>query len=110
HGKIFYRDFWYDKPPLSALTYAILGAPTGWPLRFFDAAYILAICAIAFRLTRDLFGERQALAATALTAFFLSFDLPDGVIPIAPDFFLILPHLLASGAPGERSLWPPEAG
>jgi len=95
HGKIFYRDFWYDKPPLSALTYAILGAPTGWQLRFFDATWILGICAIAFRLTRELFSEREAVAATALTAFFLSFDLPDGIIPIAPDFFLILPHLLA---------------
>ncbi len=36
-GKMLYRDLWYDKPPLAALTYAIIGAPTGWPLRLFDS-------------------------------------------------------------------------
>ena len=95
HGKIFYRDFWYDKPPLSALTYAIVGAPTGWPLRLFDSFWILAICAVAFRFAREMFAEAEALIAAGLIAFFLNFDLPAGIIPIAPDFFMILPHLLS---------------
>ncbi len=94
-GKMLYRDFWYDKPPLSALIYALIGAPTGWALRLFDSVWILGICVVAFRLTRDLFAEREALFAAGLTAFFLNFDLPGGVIPIAPDFFMVLPHLLA---------------
>jgi hypothetical protein len=95
HGKMLYRDFWYDKPPLSALLYAILGAPTGWALRLFDAFYIFAIAAVVFRLARDIFSETEALIAATLTAIFLNFDLPGGIIPIAPDFFMILPHLLA---------------
>jgi hypothetical protein len=94
-GKMLYRDLWYDKPPLSALTYAIIGAPTGWPLRLFDALWILAICAVAFRFVREMLGETQGLVAAGLIAFFLNFDLPGGIVPIAPDFFMILPHLLA---------------
>jgi hypothetical protein len=94
-GKTLYRDFWYDKPPLSALTYALAGAPTGWALRVFDSVWILAICAVAFRFVREMFGDIEALAAAGLIAFFLNFDLPGGIIPIAPDFFMVLPHLLA---------------
>lgn len=95
HGKMLYRDFWYDKPPLSALAYALIGAPTGWPLRLFDALWILAICAVTFRFVREMLGETEALASAAAIAFFLNFDLPGGVIPIAPDFFMVIPHLLA---------------
>ncbi len=95
HGKILYRDLWYDKPPLSALLYALIGAPTGWPLRLFDSLWILGICAVVFRFVREMADEVRALIAAGLIAFFLSFDLPGGVIPIAPDFFMILPHLLA---------------
>jgi hypothetical protein len=94
-GKMLYRDLWYDKPPLSALAYAIVGAPTGWLLRLFDSLWILAICAVTFRFVREMSGEIQGLIAAGLIAFFLNFDLPGGVIPIAPDFFMILPHLLA---------------
>ena len=95
HGKMLYRDLWYDKPPLSALTYALIGAPTGWALRLFDTCWILAICIAAFRFTREMWSEREALIASALIAFFLNFDLPGGIIPIAPDFFMVLPHILA---------------
>jgi hypothetical protein len=94
-GKMLYRDFWYDKPPLAALTYALIGAPTGAALRFFDALWILTICVIAFRFTREVFGDMEALITAGLIAFFLNFDLPGGIIPIAPDFFMVLPHLLA---------------
>ena len=33
HGKMLYRDFWYDKPPLSAMAALLFGAWPGWPLR-----------------------------------------------------------------------------
>ena len=95
HGKMLYRDLWYDKPPLSALTYAVIGAPTGWVLRLFDTFWILAICAVAFRFVREVFDDSQAMIASGLIEFFLNFDLPGGVIPIAPDFFMVLPHILA---------------
>src|SRR6185437_726654 len=70
HGKMLYRDLWYDKPPLNALTYALIGAPTGWPLRLFDACWIFAICYVAFRFVRDMLGEKEAMVAAGLIAFF----------------------------------------
>jgi len=95
HGKFLYRDLWYDKPPLAALVYAAMGAFPGWPLRLFDAVYVLAICASMFRFARDVWGEREGLWAAALLGFFLNFDHATAIIPIAPDFFMVLPHIAA---------------
>ena len=95
HGKLLYRDLWYDKPPLSAWLYAAMGGYAGWPLRLFDALYVTAICAAVWRFARDLWGGREAVLAAGLMAFFLSFDLPAAVLPIAPDFFLLLPTIVA---------------
>jgi 4-amino-4-deoxy-L-arabinose transferase-like glycosyltransferase len=110
HGKLLYRDLWYDKPPLAAWVYAAMGGLAGWPLRLFDALYVLAVCAAAWRFARDLWGRREAMLAAVLMAFFLNFDLPAAVIPIAPDFFLLLPHILAvhcawKGKPLAAGLW-----
>ena len=95
HGKLLYHDLWYDKPPLAALMYAAIGGLAGWPLRLFDALYVLAICAALWRFARDLWGEPEASWSAALMAFFLNFDLPSSIIPIAPDYFLLLPAILA---------------
>jgi len=96
-GKMLYRDLWYDKPPLAAWVYSCLGGLAGWPLRLFDALYVLAVCAATWRFARDLWGRREAMLAAGLMAFFLNFDLPSAVIPIAPDLFLLLPHIAAVG-------------
>ena len=95
HGKMLYRDLWYDKPPLAAWLYASLGALPGWPLRLFDAVWLLAICAATWRFARDLWGQSEAFLAAALMAFFLNFDFPSAVIPAAPDLLLLLPHIAA---------------
>lgn len=95
HGKLLYRDLWYDKPPLSAWLYAAMGALPGWPLRLFDSLYVLAVCAAGWRFARDLWGDREATVAAALLAFYLNFDLASAVVPIAPDFFMLLPHIVA---------------
>ena len=95
HGKVLYRDLWYDKPPLAAWLYASLGALPGWPLRLFDAVWLLAICAATWRFARDLWGQYEAFLAAALMAFFLNFDFPSAVIPAAPDLLLLLPHIAA---------------
>ncbi|MGD0868575.1 MAG: glycosyltransferase family 39 protein [Bryobacteraceae bacterium] len=95
HGKMLYRDLWYDKPPLAAWLYAALGALPGWPLRLFDAVWLLAICAATWRFAGDLWGRREAFLAAALVAFFLNFDFPSAVIPAAPDLLLLLPHIAA---------------
>src|ERR1022692_4682419 len=109
-GKLLYRDLWYDKPPLAAMVYAAMGALPGWPLRLFDALFVLAASIVTWRFARDLWGRREAFIAAGLTAFFLNFDLPAAVIPIAPDMFLLLPHIVAvhcawKGKPLQAGLW-----
>ena len=95
HGKLLYRDLWYDKPPLAAWAYAAMGGLSGWPLRLFDALYVLAVCVATWHFGNSLWSRREALIATGLMAFFLNFDLASAVIPIVPDVFLLLPHLVA---------------
>ncbi len=118
HRKLPYRDFWYDKPPLAAWVYAALGGWWGWPLRLFDAAYLVAACAALSRLwgQTERFrvsaagGQTERFLSAGLLAFFLSFDHAAAVIPIAPDLFMLLPHILAvdaawRGRPFQAGLW-----
>jgi len=95
HGKLLYRDLWYDKPPLAAWVYAAMGGIWGWPLRLFGAVYVVALCAAIYHFARDIWGEHEALLAAAFLAFFLNFDFASAIIPIAPDFFMMLPHIVA---------------
>jgi hypothetical protein len=94
-GQVPYRDFWYDKPPLSALYYLPIGAVPGIVLRLWDAAYILLCCFLAFRLARTWWSEAEGRVAALLVAFFTTFYLPSAVIPFAPDALLLAPHLAA---------------
>jgi 4-amino-4-deoxy-L-arabinose transferase-like glycosyltransferase len=95
HGKALYRDVWYDKPPLSAAIYALLGAPTGWTLRFFDALFATASCWLAYRFAAQLWSRREGFIAAPLLACFLVFDAPSAVIPLEPDTLLLAPNLAA---------------
>src|SRR5579859_1064738 len=56
HGKVPYRDFWYDKPPLCAAFYLLVGGYPGWPLRILDSAYMLIACYVAYLLAREWWG------------------------------------------------------
>src|SRR5215470_4273842 len=49
HGKMLYRDLWYDKPALSALITVLCGAWPGWPLRIAGALLALVTSILAFR-------------------------------------------------------------
>jgi hypothetical protein len=95
HGKALYREIWFDKPPLLAVAYLLFGAAPGWPLRLFDAAYAFLACWIAWRFARDLWSEAEAMWAAGLLAFFLCFDIPSGIIPVASDLLMLAPHLAA---------------
>jgi len=95
HGKIPYRDFWYDKPPLSALYYLAIGGYSGWLLRLLDAAYVLAACWLCYKIARRWWSEAEAFAAALLFAFFMAFYLPTAVIPFAVDALMMVPHLAA---------------
>lgn len=95
HGKLPYRDFWYDKPPLNALNYLAIGGYSGWPLRLLDTLYVLLACFLMYRLARAWYGEREARLSALLLAFFLAFYLPSAVIAFAADALMLVPHLAA---------------
>ncbi|MGQ9916292.1 MAG: glycosyltransferase family 39 protein [Bryobacteraceae bacterium] len=88
-GAALYRDVWFDKPPLYAWIYLLWGAQTGWPLRLGGALFALLSCWLAFRAAAALFTPREGYAAAAALAFFLSFDHPFALIPLAPDLLLV---------------------
>src|ERR1700685_981396 len=95
HGKIPYRDFWYDKPPLSAAYYLLIDGFPGWPLRLLDAAYICIACWLIFRLAHAFWSAAEGWTAALLLAFFTTFYLPSAVIPFAADGLMLVPHLAA---------------
>ncbi len=87
-GLVLYRDIWFDKPPLTAAIYLLIGGKTGVVLRVFGAFYALAACWLAYRIT-------DRLLAAALLGFFLVFDIHSAVVPIGADLLLLVPHLAA---------------
>lgn len=94
-GKTLYRDIWFDKPPLMAAINLAWGVRTEWPLRLAGALYALLACWLAYALARDLWTRREGLWAAALLGFFLIFDFPSAVIPLAADLTMLAPHLAA---------------
>lgn len=94
-GKMLYRDIWFDKPPLVPAIYLAWGAKSGWILRFAGALYALLACSIAYAFARDLWTRREGLWAAALLAFFLTFDTPSAVLPLAADLLMLAPHIAA---------------
>lgn len=95
HGKMLYRDLWYDKPPLSAMVAVLFGAWPGWPLRIVTSLIAAGSCAVAFRFGSGLWGRREGYWAAGFLAFSLIFYLPPATIPLEPDTLMILPHLAA---------------
>ena len=95
HGKVLYRDLWFDKPPLLAWTYIAWGARDGFPLRLAGAIYALLACWLAWRFARDLWGRREGFWAAGLLAFYLIFDIPSAVTPLAADLLMLAPHIAA---------------
>jgi hypothetical protein len=95
HGHTLYRDFWFDKPPLSPLLYLLWGAHLGIPLRIAGALFVFACAIAAFRFASDLWSEREGLTAAWLVGFFLTFGIPAAVMALAPDLIMVLPHMIA---------------
>jgi hypothetical protein len=94
-GKVPYRDFWYDKPPLNLLFYLAFGARTGLPLRLAGALFVCLCCALAYRFAAALWSRREGYLAAAALAFFSIFYLAPGIIPEEPDTLMLAPHLAA---------------
>jgi hypothetical protein len=105
-GEVLYRDIWFDKPPVAPVLYRALGGEAGWVLRAAGALYALLCCWIAFGFARDLWGEREGRWAAGLLGFFLIFDFPSSVIPLAADLLMLAPHMAAVWmAWKRRPLW-----
>ncbi len=85
-GKIPYRDFWFDKPPLFPYLYTLWLADPGLGLRFAGAAYIMLCAWLMARLA-------GTWVAGVLLAFFLIFDVPSATIVLGPDLLTIAPVL-----------------
>jgi hypothetical protein len=106
HGKVPYRDFWYDKPPLSAFYYLLIGGNWGLLLRALDASYVLVACAVTYRIAKLWWSKTEGLVAALLLSFYLAFYLPSAVIPFAADAVMLLPHLFAVYSCASRQyLW-----
>lgn len=95
HGKMLYRDLWYDKPPLTAMVAVLFGGGWGWPLRIAGTVVATASCALVFRFASEIWSRREGYWAAGLLAFSLIFYLPPATIPLEPDTLMILPHLAA---------------
>lgn len=92
HGQVIYRDFWFDKPPLTPLLYLLWGGYGGVVLRVAGAVFLTACCWMASQFGRD---RRERLTAASLLAFFVTFDVPSATLALAPDLVMVLPHLAA---------------
>jgi hypothetical protein len=95
HGRLPYRDFWFDKPPLAPLVYLAWGAYGGWPLRLAGALYVTAAAWLLYGFARRKWGEREGMLAAGLCVFFLTFGLPSAVMALAPDLLMLAPHVAA---------------
>ncbi|MCX6625668.1 MAG: hypothetical protein NTY38_32325 [Acidobacteria bacterium] len=95
HRQVIYRDFWYDKPPLTPLVYLLWGAWPGWPLRLAGTIFAVLVCRVAYQMASSVWSRREGIAAAWLMAFFLTFDIPSSVATVAPDLLMVLPHLAA---------------
>ena len=104
-GKILYRQIWFDKPPLLPLIYLLWGAKTGLILRIAGALYCTLVSALAYAVAKALWSDREGRWAAILMAFFLTFDTPSSVLPLAADSLLLAPHLAAILLAIERRPW-----
>ncbi len=95
HGKMLYRDLWYDKPPLNAIVALLFGGWPGWPLRVISSLSGAASCLIAFRFAAAVWTRREGYWAAGALAFSSIFYLPSATIPLEPDTLMILPHMAA---------------
>ncbi len=95
HGKMLYRDLWYDKPPLNALLLVLFGAWPGWPLRIASTVLALAGSIAMYQFAAAVWGRREGYFAAALLAFFQLFYFPKAILTLEPETLLVLPHILA---------------
>ncbi len=95
HGKVPYRDFWYDKPVLNIVSYLMFEARTDWVLRLAGSLNVCVACAFAYRFASRLWTRLEGYLAASLLAFFLIFYFHGANIPLQPDTLMLAPHVAA---------------
>ncbi|GIU75233.1 MAG: hypothetical protein KatS3mg004_2320 [Bryobacteraceae bacterium] len=104
HGRLLYRDLWFDKPPLFPALYLLAGAQPGWPLRLLGAAFVLAAAWSAARAARAFGGGRgEELWAAGLTAICFTFYVHSAVLALTPDLLAVPLHFAAVAAAASGS-------
>ncbi len=94
-GKVLYKDFWFDKPPLFPASYLLWGASTGVMLRLAGTAFVMLAAWLLYRFAKALWGEQEGLLAAALLVFSLTFWIPSAVMVLGPDLLMMVPHIVA---------------
>ncbi|MBM3725025.1 MAG: hypothetical protein FJW40_06335 [Acidobacteria bacterium] len=94
-GRALYGDFWYDKPPLAPLLYALLGVPSGVALRLAGAGFVMLCAWLLYAAARRTWGETEGCLAALFCAFYLTFGIPSAVLALAPDLLMLAPHAAA---------------
>ncbi len=94
-GAVLYRDIWFDKPPLVPAVYLLWGAAAGPALRIAGAVYAMIACLLTYAIAVRRWSRREAYVASGLMAFYLTFDIHSGVLPLTADMLLLVPHLTA---------------
>lgn len=92
-GFALYRDTFFDKPPLVPAVYLLWGVQIGWILRLAGACYCFLCCVLGYAAARSRWGDAEGYWTAAFLAFFLTFDTPSAVLPLAADLLLLAPHL-----------------
>lgn len=92
HGLVPYRDFFFDKPPLSALFYLLWGAWPGWPLRVVGALFAFGCAALAWSGAERL-AKGAGRVAALLCVVYLTFDFPAAALALSPDILMVAAQL-----------------
>ncbi|MCC6587066.1 MAG: DUF2029 domain-containing protein [Bryobacterales bacterium] len=92
HGLVPYRDFFFDKPPLSALFYLLCGGYPGWPLRVVGALFVIGCAGLAWFGAGRL-AKRAGPMAALLCAVYLTFDFPAATLALSPDILMVAAQL-----------------
>jgi hypothetical protein len=103
YGHTLYRGIWFDKPPVAPVLAWAIGDGAAW--RIAGAVYAWLACWIAWAFARELWGGREAFCAAGLLGFFLIFDFPSAVVPLASDLLMLAPHVAAVWMAYRKNAW-----
>ncbi len=94
-GKALYREIYFDKPPATALLYALLFKVFGAhiiTIRLFTILYSIAVSAVLYLFGSRLYGRRAGLVAAAMCTLFSTTYTTGHMQGLNTDFLMTLPY------------------